>query len=1225
MFVKRLSLTLAFFCLVCLVRSSSALIVVSGTESWGETSMNQNVQIVAGGNLTITGQFGIVNGHTLTVEAGGQVVVNARVDFDSGGTLIMNGGTAEFNDTVKFPDNDAGNVYIYLNGGLLTCGDTESYANRGSELHVGGGVMMTGQITEPRRDPDSSAWNIQPIPPYEDIIITDIGGNVKEISAAMATIEVTFDSAASENPETVSPAILTVNLSIVADHTITVDYQSSAGTATPGVDYTAVNGTLTFIAGDTTEPIAIIVNNDGLDEDDETIIVTLSNPTGANAELGQITQHSYTIIDPRPSLQFASATARGREDVTPAYVTVEMSHSWPESVTVDYTVIGGTATRNTDYILADGMLTFETGQTSRNIPIEIIPDELEDSGETIEIELSNLTGGARFGDNLQNTFTITEEIPLLRGAYYFRADSDSTARVSSDPDVMVRLGDGDNKLIFRRNTGYAPLWLTEEPVECNLPVVITRSNCETTINPYSRVSVIESNPARAIVHWRYARNCSNISETDWVDEYFTVYPDGVCIRTVKNAAGTTFAQWNAATPTISKMILTPDGIDALPASWQNPAVLSAISGDYTYNGFDEEHRCYSLKCDTSSAPTALAFTLDTTGGKSTHDPAIVLQNWGDADANVTVDGESPAICYKGYAGDMYGDDFVIWLNIESTNSVNINITPNGGSGLFADRAPPPDFGYDFDADVPPLPMGSPEPGPFGAYYTNLKFNNRFDELWRVGDHADIVVQFDDNTHRFVFWRGTNYCPHWASDTSETAYSNWYGTQFVERRASEWGYDGCCAEPMQDWDCRYSHARIISSNAARAIVQWRYADCDRNYDIVRDGSGDIWGDWVDEYYTIYPDAISIRKATSYSSRTGGSDMESPHIEFQEAIPITNPGTIPEDNIHWNALSMTDYDRNAVNWLWHDVDGGSPGSFEGSTDKPIMVVRMKGSTVPISIFEGTDIEYDPVGQDNCRPFNQYDDWPAWPDGDRSMGGWLWEEDPDTHCYRYFWTKYPSHCSILHEKWQDYEHIVNQKRTKIMLFGMYNAISASNVNNLITLGRSWQYAPTLTINSPGFSGGVYDKTQRAYKISRDSQQQTKLEFTVNITMDSPLYNPCFVIENWSDNVQISINGDLVQPGPDFRQGIETNSDMVSSLVVWVRRQLGAPVDIIIAKQCGMVADIYADTEINGRDLERIASQWLESAPGCQSLLGDIDKNCKVDFNDFALLAAQWLQSCQ
>jgi hypothetical protein len=172
-----------------LTGNAFALIVISGNETWPGTDLTDDVQVVSGGSLTVTGiSFGIVNGHTLTVEDGGQVIVNAKVNFDTGGTLVMNGGTASFNDTVAFPDNDDGAVYIYLHDGLLTCHDTESRADRGSELHVGGGIMQTGQTYRVYRDPDSSDWNIQPIPPNGRIIITDLGGDVKEISAAPLTI-----------------------------------------------------------------------------------------------------------------------------------------------------------------------------------------------------------------------------------------------------------------------------------------------------------------------------------------------------------------------------------------------------------------------------------------------------------------------------------------------------------------------------------------------------------------------------------------------------------------------------------------------------------------------------------------------------------------------------------------------------------------------------------------------------------------------------------------------------------------------------------------------------------------------------------------------------------------------------------------------------------------------------------------------------------------------------
>ncbi|MHC4343295.1 MAG: Calx-beta domain-containing protein [Planctomycetota bacterium] len=759
--------------------------------------------------------------------------------------------------------------------------------------------------------------------------------------------------------------------------------------------------------------------------------------------------------------------------------------------------------------------------------------------------------------------TNAESAAKLRGAFHFRADSDPSARVGPHPDIMVRLGVGDDKLIFRRDQGYLPVWYTTSIGEQVLTVRVARSNCETTVNPFSRVRLVENNSARSIVHWRYTPNCDSAGMTGWVDEYFTVYPDGLCMRTVKNAAGTTFAQWDTGTPDIYALQLLDTGLDVVPASWLDAPALSVTSGSYTDDGYNSERRCYELQCNTTCDPTALDVTLDTTGGKLVHNPVLVLKNWGDADADVSVDSQPFSNCYIGYADEMYGDDLVVWLNIESSASIDVSITPSGGSGQFINRAAPPDFGYDFDIDVPPMPMGSADPGPFGAYYTNLLYNNRYDEQWRVGDHPDVVVQFDDAAHRLVFWRGTNYTPSWTTDTAETLYSNWYCNQFIERRASEWGGAGCCGEPMQDYNNRYSHVRIISSNPARAIVQWRYASCDYNYDIVRDGAGDIWGDWDEEYFTIYPDGIAVREQTAYSQRTGGGDMESPHIEYHEIIPLTNPGTIPEDCIHWNALSATDYSGSSYDWVAQDVDGGAMTNLGAIANRPIYVVRMKGSTVPVGIVEGTWVEHDPVEQDNCRPFNHYDDWPAWPEADRSMGGPLWDEDPATHCYRYFWTLYPAHCSVLHMKWDDYEHVTDVRRTKIMLNGMVDATEAANVNNMLPLARSWQYAPSVSITGAGFTGGSYDKTERAYKFTRTDPQATSLEFTLQGSSSSPIVNPCFVIDDWdNDNASLSIDGQPVTPGSDFRQGIEMTSDEVPSLVVWFTQDTTSPIDVVIGE---------------------------------------------------------------
>ena len=73
--------------------------------------------------------------------------------------------------------------------------------------------------------------------------------------------------------------------------------------------------------------------------------------------------------------------------------------------------------------------------------------------------------------------------------------------------------------------------------------------------------------------------------------------------------------------------------------------------------------------------------------------------------------------------------------------------------------------------IPPLPSGPQGPGKFGAYYTQLAYYPEWDAPWRVGSHADVLVRFDNGGHKFIFWRGTNYIPHWVTDNN-IWYNKW---------------------------------------------------------------------------------------------------------------------------------------------------------------------------------------------------------------------------------------------------------------------------------------------------------------------------------------------------------------------------------------------------------------------------------------------------------------------
>ena len=80
--------------------------------------------------------------------------------------------------------------------------------------------------------------------------------------------------------------VFTATLSHASSRTVTVDYATSDGTAVAGSDYSAASGTLTFNAGDTSQTVHVTVLTDSEDESQETLTLTISNPSQATLDDG---------------------------------------------------------------------------------------------------------------------------------------------------------------------------------------------------------------------------------------------------------------------------------------------------------------------------------------------------------------------------------------------------------------------------------------------------------------------------------------------------------------------------------------------------------------------------------------------------------------------------------------------------------------------------------------------------------------------------------------------------------------------------------------------------------------------------------------------------------------------------------------------------------------------------------------------------------------------------
>ena len=188
--------------------------------------------------------------------------------------------------------------------------------------------------------------------------------------------------------ESSGEAVFTVSLSNTSTTEITVNYSTEDGTALAALDYTPVEGTLTFSANDAnlTRTIRVPLVDNNVDEPDETFLVRLSGVVGAviadNEGIG-------TIEDDEPPISVSIYDGRAREDAGSLEMAARLNRpSLQNVVTVRFSSSDRTATSSSDYTATTGLLIFERGSTEGKVLVEVIDDQLVEGDETFEVTLS---------------------------------------------------------------------------------------------------------------------------------------------------------------------------------------------------------------------------------------------------------------------------------------------------------------------------------------------------------------------------------------------------------------------------------------------------------------------------------------------------------------------------------------------------------------------------------------------------------------------------------------------------------------------------------------------------------------------------------------------------------------------------------------------------------------------------------------------------------------------
>jgi hypothetical protein len=449
-----------------------------------------------------------------------------------------------------------------------------------------------------------------------------------------------------------------------------------------------------------------------------------------------------------------------------------------------------------------------------------------------------------------------------------------------------------------------------------------------------------------------------------------------------------------------------------------------------------------------------------------------------------------------------------------------NFLPPSGLDAMPTGRKPPDLAASPDMDRRALPQFNTG-GRFGAHYTRLKFYDVWDNLWRVGPYADVVVGFDQSPVKFVFWRGAGYIPMLVNEADQ-----WYSNEFNET----WNRSGGkgCQEPMSDKESFFNHVRVIENTPARVVVQWRFPLVDVRHVIANYHPETGWGDWSDWYYYIYPDGVAVKTMQLWT------DGPRNH-EWHESMAILGPNQHPEQVLETDAaLIMADLEGKATFYSWKQ----GPPQVEYKNQK-IHVVNYRAQFDPFTIGDFAGGNVFGYGR-TVDPYSVFPSWNHWPVAQIPSDGRS-ARFPDR----------AAHSSLTHVFMPEFRAGNGNRpfQEKLLMEGM----SKLSAQKLAPLARSWLQAPEIESLSD-CRDQRYDPSQRAYVLGATGAAPS---FRIAASAERPIVNPCFVVRDWNcnDNAKLEINSVPQAGGPNFRQGIVRNPNGKPSLVVWLQHEATEP----------------------------------------------------------------------
>lgn len=373
------------------------------------------------------------------------------------------------------------------------------------------------------------------------------------------------------------------------------------------------------------------------------------------------------VIGPPGSVAFSAASFPVSEGAGTVTITVNRTGGSVGAVTVQYTTNDGTALAGSDYTAASGTLTFGHGVTTQTFTVSITDDPLVESGEAINVTLSNPTGGASLGATTAASITIADNdvAPAISsvsgpsaGSYRAGQNLDFTVNygvamtVSGAPSLSLTVGAAARAAVYVSGSGTTALLFrytvaagdtdadgiaSASPLALNGGSIrdATSNDAALTFTPATTTAVLVDTTAPAAPVFTGITSDSGASSTDNITNDATIVLNGTA------EAGSTVTVTRVSVGVLGTA--TADGSGA----WSYDYTGTTLgSGDHAFTATAADvagnvssvSGAFIVTIDTSvSAPVITAIGTDT--GSSTTDGVTsdaTLMLFGSAEAGSTV-------------------------------------------------------------------------------------------------------------------------------------------------------------------------------------------------------------------------------------------------------------------------------------------------------------------------------------------------------------------------------------------------------------------------------------------------------------------------------------------------------------------------------------------------------------------------------------------------------------